>query len=90
MNLSLAHGTYTAYAQGCRCNACRQYQNDRVARSRANRVVKVHGIRSSYDAGCRCEACKGARREAYRTLASEHPQKTAAAMARARSERGAA
>lgn len=81
------HGqSYSLYKNGCRCDPCREFQNDRNRRNRADRLARltVHGIRSSYDAGCRCDACKGARREAYRGLASEYPQRVATAMKRAR------
>ena len=60
------HGTYTRYADhGCRCDACRAYQRDRVARNRADRLASGrlnHGTRSARDAGCRCDACVMTRR----------------------------
>ena len=90
MNRRLIHGkSYTLYAQGCRCDACRAYQAERNRRNRTDRLARleVHGIRSSYDAGCRCGPCKGARREAYRHLASEYPQQVAAEIQRARDAR---
>ena len=89
MSWNLVHGqSYTLYADGCRCEPCRAAQADRNRRNRADRVQRltVHGIRSSYDAGCRCEECKDARREAYWRLASEHPQRMAAAVQQARDE----
>ena len=66
----LRHGTGYAYGKHkCRCDACRTYQNTRVAANRAARLARVgeltHGIRSTYDAGCRCTKCQGVRRKAY-------------------------
>ena len=75
MNLSARHGTYAMYYRGnCNCRRCREYQRQRVARSRAERLATgrlSHGTRSAYDAGCRCDPCKAARREAYLRLDSE-------------------
>lgn len=74
MSLRREHGTYAMYArEGCRCDACKEYQRARVARARAARTVFNHGTRSAYDAGCRCDPCRTARREAYLTLPSEYP-----------------
>lgn len=64
----ILHGTYSTYfRRKCRCDECRRYQRERVARNRAERLARgvVHGSRSSYDAGCRCDYCLGARRLAY-------------------------
>lgn len=59
------HGTYTMYARnGCRCESCREYQNSRVRRNRADRLENrrlAHGTRSAYDAGCRCVHCRNRR-----------------------------
>lgn len=68
MSAERAHGTYRRYwIDKCRCEACREYQRARVARSRAERLARgelTHGKRSAYDAGCRCDQCRDARREA--------------------------
>ena len=76
--MSYRHGTYTAYARhGCRCDACRAYQNARVARNRADRLAGgrlTHGTRSAYDAGCRCDACYQARRVAYFVRSEYRPK----------------
>lgn len=60
------HGGYNAYRRGCRCTACVDYQRERVARSRRQRLESgqlSHGTRSAYDAGCRCDACRARRSE---------------------------
>lgn len=62
------HGTYSTYfRRKCRCEECRAYQRERVAKNRADRLARgvVHGSRSSYDAGCRCIPCLKARRKIY-------------------------
>lgn len=78
------HGTYRMYAAPfrCRCDACRAYQNDRVARNRADRLASGnlnHGTRSAYDAGCKCGSCRLARRAAYleneRQLVEAEPER---------------
>lgn len=38
MSAETAHGTYTAYKHGCRCEECREYQNKRNRRNRRNRI----------------------------------------------------
>lgn len=62
---TLNHGTYTMYARRkCRCDECKAYQRNRVAKNRAERLATgnlTHGTRSAYDAGCRCMYCKKAR-----------------------------
>lgn len=70
---SYTHGTYTAYARhGCRCDRCRAYQNERVAKNRRERLEAgrlSHGTASAWDAGCRCDACRqrhDQRHRAYR------------------------
>lgn len=71
MTETLEHGTYTMYARKkCRCDECRGYQRNRVAKNRADRLKSgnlSHGSRSAYDAGCRCLSCKNARSEAGKT-----------------------
>lgn len=66
--MTRTHGKATAYEKdGCRCEACTDRHNERVAKNRADRLASGrlnHGSRSAYDAGCRCDACKGARRAA--------------------------
>ena len=72
----LRHGTQYAYEdQGCRCDACRAWWNERHRRARARRTVKLaavrdqpqHGTISTYrNWGCRCEACSEAQSEANR------------------------
>ena len=61
--MSMVHGTYTAYARwGCRCDRCRQYQNERVARGRADRLTagRIQHGRTGWDDGCRCDICRDA------------------------------
>ncbi len=62
---TLNHGTYTMYARRkCRCDECKTYQRNRVAKNRAERLASgklTHGTRSAYDCGCRCAFCKKAR-----------------------------
>lgn len=59
------HGTYSQYfRRKCRCEECRAYQRNRVAKNRAERLADgrlSHGKRSAYDAGCRCSQCKAVR-----------------------------
>ena len=62
------HGKYGAYAAGCRCDACRDYQNTRVRASRAARLAEgrvSHG-NAGWDDGCRCDICTGTHRDRYR------------------------
>lgn len=57
-----------SYNTGCRCENCRAYQQERVARNRRERLARgdlSHGSRSAYDAGCRCETCRAVRSAAY-------------------------
>jgi hypothetical protein len=68
MTDEIKHGTYMTYFhRKCRCDECRRYQRERVARNRAERLARgvIHGSRSSYDAGCRCDSCVAARRKSY-------------------------
>lgn len=49
----------------CRCDKCREYQNNRVARNRAERLETGrlnHGTRSARDAGCHCYQCEATRK----------------------------
>ena len=68
----MTHGTYAEYAKRkCRCDECRAYQNNRVAKNRAERLAEgriSHGTRSGYDAGCRCDECKARRIQASHAL----------------------
>jgi hypothetical protein len=68
----IKHGTYGAYGRRhCRCDECKDFQRDRNARNRADRLASgrlSHGTRSAYDAGCRCDDCKEARRVAAYTV----------------------
>jgi len=67
--MSHVHGTYTAYARvGCRCDRCRNYQNERVKKARAERLAEgrvAHGT-AGWDDGCRCNTCTTSHRAAYR------------------------
>jgi len=63
----LKHGTPSAYAKGCRCEACKAGHSDRMKHYRAQRTAMVaagdsrvpHGTDSGYfNWGCRCERCK--------------------------------
>lgn len=73
-----AHG-YNQYANGCRCEVCREAKRDYERKSRKRRAANLsrvnHGKRSTYDAGCRCDQCYMARMEAYYRLPSEYQAK---------------
>lgn len=68
MSRPMKHGTAFTYGKrGCRCDACKDFQRERNATNRADRLASgrlTHGKRSAYDAGCRCALCKEARRVA--------------------------
>lgn len=67
MSTTTTHrGTYNT---GCRCEDCRTYQRERVAKNRDERLAAErfrHGTRNAYDCGCRCLRCANARKRAYR------------------------
>ncbi len=65
-----SHGTYSRYANyGCRCDACRIYQNQRVRASRAKRLAegRINHGGAGWDDGCRCTVCTKHHRDRYRT-----------------------
>ena len=66
--MSHTHGTYKAYAiHGCRCDRCREYQNARVAKSRADRLAsgRINHGSAGWDDGCRCDVCTTNHRTRY-------------------------
>lgn len=58
--------TCTSGEHGRRCDACRAYQAERVARGRRARAGMCARNRSSYDAGCRCVDCSAKNADAAR------------------------
>lgn len=76
----LRHGSQSAYEdQGCRCDVCRAWWNERHRRARARRAAKLaevtdqlpHGTIGTYrDWGCRCPACVDAQAAANWTRPS--------------------
>ncbi|WP_404435180.1 hypothetical protein LG322_08470 [Microbacterium aerolatum] len=58
------HGTTTAYARGCRCDACREAKSvSRKGKGRARRAngePAPHGTTTNYQRGCRCVECRKA------------------------------
>lgn len=58
------HGSTTAYARGCRCDACREAKRlSRLSKGRARRAngePAPHGTTTNYQRGCRCAECRKA------------------------------
>lgn len=55
------HGTISAYANGCRCEPCRDA--GKAFRAGVPADYKRHGTLTGYTHGCRCQDCKQAARD---------------------------
>lgn len=54
------HGTETTYADGCRCDACKNAHRRHMRRPERAATRTDHGTPTCYSAGCRCEPCRSA------------------------------
>lgn len=69
---STAHGTSWQYRVGkCRCTACRKWNSDERAKSRASKAGLPegdprHGLNGYTNYKCRCEVCTAAGSSYYR------------------------
>lgn len=71
----MTHGTTSAYARGCRCDACRAAQAAYMREYRHRNGSRPfrqwqHGSVTGYQKGCRCEPCKGAHSDYQRQYRS--------------------
>lgn len=68
-------GTHGRYANGCRCDACKEAHRIYTADRRKAALLEgtlSHGRASTYWAGCRCDKCYEARRVVYLTGSGEY------------------
>ncbi|UQN30680.1 hypothetical protein [Brachybacterium kimchii] len=85
------HGSETTYADGCRCDACRNAHRRHMRRPERAATRTDHGTPTCYSAGCRCAPCRTA--HAHQTEGYRHgglsPAERSALRAKAARDRAA-